>query len=163
MTDIDQDDIDPDDIDQDATASSGIPLHDLLGLGFTWESGPGTTAEVHMPVRAPAFGHRDNLHGGAIATMVDLACALAAVRASGHDPSVESLITVDMHVRYLGRPTTDTVTAKASVVRVGSQLIVVDCDVVDGDDHMIAAADLSMMRTPLRRPLTDQDPPATQP
>lgn len=133
--------------------SVSIPLHDLLGLDYEWHTGPGDTAEVRMPVRREAFGFTANLHGGAIATMVDLACALAAARATGHDPAVESLVTADMHVRYLGRPRTDTVVARARVVRAGSQLIVVDCDVVDSEDHVVAAADFSMMRVPLRRPL----------
>lgn len=139
---------------------TSIALHDLLGLEFTWQEGPGSTSEVHMPVRPESFGFTNNLHGGAIATMVDLACALAAARSTGHDPTVESLITTDMHVRYLGRARTDSVTAKASVVRAGSKLIVVDCSVVDGGDHLIASADLSMMRVPLRRPLpvTGEEP-----
>lgn len=143
--------------DPEELGRTSIALHDLLGLDFTWETGPGDTAEVRMPVRPAAFGFTNNLHGGAIATMIDLACALAAARSTGHDPTVESLITADMHIRYLGRARTDVVTAKASVVRAGSQLIVVDCDVVDGNDHRIAAADLSMMRVPLRRtPLDDR-------
>jgi uncharacterized protein (TIGR00369 family) len=130
-----------------------IPIHDLLGLEFDFHAGPGDTAEVTMPVHPNAFGFTGNLHGGAIATMVDLACALAAARSSGFDPEVESLVTADMHIRYLGRPRTDTVVARARVLRVGSQLIVIDCAVVDGDDHLIAAADFSMMKVPLRRPL----------
>jgi acyl-coenzyme A thioesterase PaaI-like protein len=43
--------------------------------------------------------------------------------------------------------------AKADVVRIGSQLIVVECKVYDEDDHIIAAADFSMMRVPIRQPL----------
>ena len=42
----------------------------------------------------------------ATATLVDLACAIAAVRATGFDPSRESLVTSDMHLRYVGRPGT---------------------------------------------------------
>lgn len=144
------------------SARTSIALHDLLGLEFTWHEGPGSTAEVQMPVRPAAFGFTNNLHGGAIATMVDLACALAAARCTDHDPSVESLITTDMHVRYLGRARTDVVTASASVVRAGSQLIVVDCKVVDGNDHIIAAADLSMMRVPLRRVPSAIDEPVPE-
>jgi uncharacterized protein (TIGR00369 family) len=130
-----------------------IPLHDLLGFEFEAPAEGSTVAEVHMPVRPEAFGFTANLHGGAIATLVDLACALAAARATGFDPTTESLVTADMHVRYLGRPGTDRVTARAEIVRMGSQLIVVDCRISDGDDHLIASADFSMMRVPVRRPL----------
>ena len=58
-----------------------------------------------------------------------------------------------MHIRYLGRPRTDSVVARAEVVRVGRQLIVVECKVRDGDDHIIAVADFSMMLVALRLPL----------
>jgi len=106
-----------------------------------------------MPVLRPAFGFTDNLHGGAIATMVDVACALAAARATDFDPEKESLVTADMHIRYLGRPKTEQVVAKADVVRIGSQLIVIECKVYDEEQHIIAAADLSMMRVAVRQPL----------
>lgn len=107
-----------------------------------------------MPVRPEAFGFTANLHGGAIATLVDLACALAAARATDFDPETESLVTADMHVRYLGRPGTGAVIGRAEVVRIGSQLIVIECKVVDEDEHLVASADFSMMRVPLRRPLS---------
>lgn len=130
-----------------------IPLHDLLGFEFEAPEHGSTVAEVHMPVRPEAFGFTANLHGGAIATLVDLSCALAAARATSFDPATESLVTSDMHIRYLGRPRTDRVTARSEIVRLGSQLIVIDCRVVDSDEHLVATADFSMMRVPLRRPL----------
>jgi len=136
----------------------GIPLHDLLGFEFDAPPVGATVAEVHMPVRPEAFGFTANLHGGAIATLVDLACGLVAARASDVDLTKESLVTADLHVRYLGRPNTDRVTARAEIVRMGSQLIVIDCRVVDGEERIIASADFSMMRVPLRRPL---DPSVT--
>lgn len=137
-----------------AAAAPSIPLHDLLGLEFEFADGSTDSAEVRMPVRAEAFGVTGNLHGGAIATMVDLACALAAAKSIGFDANAESLVTADMHVRYLGRPRTDVVLAKARVVRAGSQLIVIECRVVDDEDHLIAVADFSMMKVPLRQPLS---------
>ena len=136
-----------------------IPLHELLGFEFDRPEEGSRIAEVRMPVRPEAYGFTANLHGGAIATLVDLACALAAARCSGFDPMKESLVTADMHVRYLGRPRADTVVARAEVVKVGSQLIVVECKVLggvgdDGREHVIASADFSMMIVPLRRPLS---------
>lgn len=133
--------------------SHTIPLHDLLGFEFEAPERGSTVAEVHMPVRPEAFGFTENLHGGAIATLIDLSCALAAARATDFDPTKESLVTSDMHVRYLGRPRTDRVTARSEIVRIGSQLIVIDCRVVDAEEHLVATADFSMMRVALRRPL----------
>ncbi len=135
--------------------SDSIPLHAMLALGYELDHDVPGRAEVRMPVTPAALGFTGNLHGGAIATMVDLACALAAVSGIGFDPEKESLVTSDMHIRYLGRPRTDTVVARAEVVRAGRQLIVVDCRVTDDEDHLIAVADFSMMIVQLRQPLSD--------
>lgn len=134
-------------------ASYRIPLHELLGLTYDPPPEGAREAVVTMPVRPEAFGFTANLHGGAIATMVDVACALAAARASGFDPDRQSLVTADMHLRYLGRPSSDQVHARAEVVRVGRTLIVVECKVTDDEGHVIATADFSSMIVPLRGPL----------
>jgi uncharacterized protein (TIGR00369 family) len=132
-----------------------IPLHDLLELEFLDAVEGSPYAEVRMPVQPNAFGFTANLHGGAVATAVDCACALAVARAVAFDPTTESLVTVDMHVRYLGRPRTGAVIARAEIVKLGSTIIVVECKVVDEADHPVASADFSMMRVPLREPLSD--------
>jgi uncharacterized protein (TIGR00369 family) len=156
----------PDEEHLETAAAVTIPLHDLLALDFVRPDHGSRTAEVSMPVAPNALGFTGALHGGAIATLVDLACALAAARFSGFDPMRESLVTADMHVRYLGRPRTDQVLARAEVVKAGSQLIVVECKVLggttdDGRDHVIAVADFSMMIVPLRKPMapgTESEP-----
>jgi len=140
--------------------SVNIPIHDLLGLEFEAPEEGSMKAEVRMPVRPGAFGFTANLHGGAIATLVDVACALAAARSTGFDPLTQSLVTADMHVRYLGRPRTAWVIARSQVVKAGKQLIVVNCKVVDEDDHVIASADFSMMLVALR-PSLDGGPATT--
>jgi uncharacterized protein (TIGR00369 family) len=132
----------------------------MLALEFEPPAAGSGHAEVRMPVRPEALGFTGALHGGAIATMVDVACALAAAGVSDFDPWRESLVTCDMHVRYLGRPRTDAVLAKAAVVRKGRQLIVVGCDVVDEEGHQVAVADFSMMIVPLRTPMDAADQPA---
>ena len=131
-----------------------IPLHKLLQLEWERALGGDGTAEVRMPVQPDAFGFSANLHGGAIATMVDLACALAAVSSTDFDPTKQSLVTADMHVRYLGRAKTSAVVARAEVVRAGSTLIVVECKVADEDGNLVASADFSMMIVDLRLPLS---------
>jgi len=131
------------------------PLHALLGLEYldardTAEPG---TASVRMPVRSEAYGASGNLHGGAIATLVDVASASAAARNSAFVPGKNTLVTADIHVRYLGRPKGDHVDAHARVVRAGRQLIVVECRVVDAEDRVIAVGDFASMVVPLRQPL----------
>ena len=134
-------------------AEGGIPLHNLLGFEVHPEP-DGPISRVTMPVRAESFGVNDNLHGGALATLVDLTSALAAVRNRTIDLETESLVTADIHIRYLGQPRTDVVVASAQVVRDGRQMIVVDCRVTDGGGHLIASADVGLMVVPRRRPLT---------
>lgn len=143
----------------DSTSPDGpgptIPLHDLLGLDFTFDPGGASGAVVTLPVGPGAIGAGGVLHGGAIATAVDLASALAAVQHHPIDFVTESLITTDLHVRYLGQPKTDTVEVHAEVIRDGRQLIVVACSVRDSGGHLVASADVGMMAVTRRRPLPD--------
>ena len=119
------------------------PLHHLLGLEFVVREADRVV--VTMPVRPEAFGSTGNLHGGAIATLVDVATASAAARSSSFVPGQNTLVTADLHIRYLGRARTDQVIARAEVVRVGRTLIVLECKVRDDDGNMVASADFSMM------------------
>ena len=145
------------------------PLHALLAIEYidlenlpadvVSPVGPGGgpvpdgACVVRMPVRADAFGSSGNLHGGAIATLIDVASATAAARNSSYVPGENSLVTADLHVRYLGRPKGGWVDALATVIRAGRQLVVVECRVVDPLGNVIAAADFSSMVVPLRQPL----------
>jgi uncharacterized protein (TIGR00369 family) len=128
-----------------------VPLHKLLDLRFVEMDGGGVVVE--MPVRPEAFNGSGNLHGGALATLIDVAAGSCAARASGFDPMTQSLVTADLHVRYLGRPKTDTVRAEARVMRAGRMLIVVEVRVVDGEDSLVAFADFSSMIVGRREPL----------
>lgn len=127
------------------------PLHKLLDLRMRpAEDG---VVVVEMPVREEAFNQSGNLHGGAIATLIDVACGSAAARSSRFEPGSNTIVTTDLHVRYLGRPKGDTVRAEATPLRAGRQLVVVECRVLDTLDNLIAAADFSAMVVPLREPL----------
>ncbi|GEM_PF-661759 len=130
---------------------SFTPLHQLLGLRMV-DSVPGTVT-VEMPVRAEAFNGSGNLHGGAIATLIDVAAGSCAARASNFEPGKNTLVTADLHVRYLGRPKGDVVRAEARAMRAGRQLTVVEVRVLDPSDNLIAVADFSAMVVPRREPL----------
>jgi uncharacterized protein (TIGR00369 family) len=135
-----------------AEAFVETPLHKLLGL--TIVSTDPELVMVEMPVREEAFNSSGNLHGGAIATLIDVAAGMAAAQNSPFEPGVNTIVTADLHVRYLGRPRGDLVRAEAKVMRAGRQLVVVECRVVDQPgDRVIAFADFSSMVVPLREPL----------
>jgi uncharacterized protein (TIGR00369 family) len=126
-------------------------LQRLLGLRFV-EMTKDLVA-VEMPVREEAFNSTGNLHGGAIATLIDVAAGTVAAIGSRFRPGLESLVTADLHVRYLGRPKTDVVVARARVLRAGRQLTVVECQVADDAGNVVAVADFSSMIVPMREPL----------
>jgi uncharacterized protein (TIGR00369 family) len=128
------------------------PLHKLLGIRMVPVDEPGKVV-VEMPVAPEAFNGSGNLHGGAIATLVDVAAGSCAARASNFEPGMNTLVTADLHVRYLGRPKGDVVRAEAKVMRAGRQLTVIEVRVLDPHDNVIAFADFSAMLVPRREPL----------
>jgi uncharacterized protein (TIGR00369 family) len=128
------------------------PLHRFLG--FRAVQIDTEVAILEMPIGPDAFGGTGNLHGGALATLIDVTSAMAASRANPFDFETHSLVTADLHVRYLGRPGGgDAVRAEARVVRAGRQLIVVETRVLDVEDRIIATGDFSSMLVPRRSPL----------
>jgi uncharacterized protein (TIGR00369 family) len=129
-----------------------MPLHRLLGITVREPDESGLVV-AEMPVRPEAFNMSGNLHGGAIATLIDVAGGSCAARASAFDPSTQSLVTADLHVRYLGRPKGATVRAEARALRSGRMLIVVEIRVLDALDNVIASGDFSAMVVPRRAPL----------
>src|SRR5688572_33426989 len=119
-----------------------VPLHKLLGLDVVEVGEPGT-ATMAIPLTGNALGRTGNLHGGAVSLLCDLACAAAASTASTYDPTTTALVTADLHVRYLGPATGESVRAEAKVVKAGRTLVVVQAEVTDRSDRLIAVADFS--------------------
>lgn len=162
---------DPELIAKLTAAFRATPIHALLDIAFVDDPAAHGLDVVEgevivsMPVRPEAYGSSGNLHGGALATLIDVAAAAAAARQSAFEPGKNTLVTADLHVRYLARPHGDMVYAKAQVVRAGRQLIVVECRVVDTEDRVIASADFASMVVPLRQPLapgSTSDPSAPE-
>lgn len=129
-----------------------VPLHGLLDLDVVDVGRPGV-ATMAIPLRANALGATGQLHGGVIAVLCDLACAAAASTASTYDAATTALVTADLHVRYLGAARGETVRAEAAVVKAGRSLIVVEAEVKDSEDRLVATADFSAMLVPRRAPL----------
>ena len=128
------------------------PLHRFLGFRVTTIDEDVVTLE--MPIAPDAFGGTGNLHGGALATLIDVCSAMAASRANPFDFETHSLVTADLHVRYLGRPSGgEFVRAEARVVRAGRMLMVVETRVLDVNDKVLATGDFSSMLVPRRKPL----------
>ena len=60
-------------------------------------------------------------------------------------------------MRYLGAAKGDRVRVEARVVKAGRQLIVVQGEVIDGLEKVVAVADFSAMLVPVRAPLDVQE------
>jgi uncharacterized protein (TIGR00369 family) len=151
--------IDPTLLEQMRESFQNTPVHKLLQLQLHDGAGEPGTAATEIPLTANALSSTGTLHGGVVALMCDVACAAAAHGAAGYDPISAALVTADLHVRYLGLPKGDSVRAEAKVVRAGSRLIVVEAEVKDSEDRVIAVADFSAMVVPFRAPLDVQQQP----
>ena len=148
------DGVDPDVLAEAKAQFHATPLHALLGLDIrSLEDTEPDMAIVDMPITPGTFGSTGNVHGGAIATLVDVACATAASRSSSFVPGQNTIVTADMHVRYLGRPKGRALRCEARVVRSGRSLIVVEGRVLDELDTLVAVADFASMVVTLRAPL----------
>ena len=121
-------------------------------LGITIQQ-VGSIIIGRMPVREQSLNAAGNLHGGAISTLIDVTAGIAAARGSRFRQGENAIVAADIHVRFLGRATTDEVRAEAQVLRAGKQLVVVECKVLDSDDKLVATADHSSMIVALRQPL----------
>ncbi len=140
-----------------------IPLHRLLGMKIVERSAE--RAVVTMPVSADSVGNRGRVHGGAYATLVDVVCGVAAAQAGKVIEKRQSMVTTDLHVRYLANAKGTEVTATATAKHTGSRMIVVSCDIKDGEGRVVVTADAAMMVMPLPAAAAGLDgkPPPTAP
>jgi uncharacterized protein (TIGR00369 family) len=116
-------------------AIDSVPYAHLLGIELV---------EVHQGLATLGFTIRKDLtqnhgvvHGGAIASLIDTAMALAIISAL---PAGERVTTVNLTIQYLRPLTKGRVTARGKVVRVGRRLITVSADVSAGDGKLAATA-----------------------
>lgn len=131
-------------------AFRGVPLHDVVGIDLR-EVGNGRAA-VEIPLADGALSSFGTLHGGAIAVLFDVTCAAAASTDPSIDHSTHTLVTSDLHVRYLGRARGERVRAEARVVKAGRALVVLAAELTDDGGGLIATADMAMSLVAHRAP-----------
>jgi uncharacterized protein (TIGR00369 family) len=111
------------------------PYARLLGLEML-RATPGEVV-VRMPFREEIIADDDEsaryVHGGATASLIDIAGTFAVIAAVGHD-----VVTVDLRVDYLRPVTAGDVVATARPVRIGRSLAVADVEVAGADGKLIA-------------------------
>jgi uncharacterized protein (TIGR00369 family) len=110
-----------------------IPLHDHIGITIENRF---PRAKVSVPLSRKIRGGVAPVHGGIVATLVDVACACAL--GDGWDPSTEIPVSTELNVRYFSQPKDSPLVAEAEVVHRGSRIVSVDCVVRDGVGRQIA-------------------------
>jgi uncharacterized protein (TIGR00369 family) len=124
------------------------PLHRMMGLEVLRQESPSVvTMELSDQLRGAAPG---SVHGGMLATLADVTCALALSRT--YDVLTEMPVTTDMHVRYYRQPRSGPLKAEGSIVHLGRRLRSVECAVVDAEDRTLIRATATYMMLPQAAP-----------
>lgn len=121
-----------------------FPLHRYLGIEVV-QLRPHVVAKMRISDAHSTLGGR--LHGGAMATIVDVAGNLAASLSPTFDWSTCALKTLDLRVRFVAQPKGDVVRASAVRVADNPRIIRVDCRLVDNTGRQIAVADITSIIT----------------
>jgi acyl-CoA thioesterase len=107
---------------------------DLLGKGF---------ARLGVNVRNDLLQLQGIMHGGAIASLIDTAVAIAIASDSN---AADRFTTVEMKINYLAPIRKGRVRADARLIRNGRRIIVAECDVYDSEDKLAAKGLLTYIR-----------------
>ncbi len=83
------------------------------------------------------------MHGGAIATLIDTAVAMAIVSTS--EPG-DKFTTVELKINYLSSVNSGRIVADARLIRDGRRIVVADCDVFDEQGKHLAKGLLTYIR-----------------
>jgi len=114
---------------------NGAPYYRLLGIEvITMEKG---TSTLRLEFRKELTHPYGMMHGGAIASLVDSAVAMALITLV--DPS-DRITAIEFKVNFLAPVTEGKLTARAKIVHRGGRTAVGDVDVLDKKGNLIAKA-----------------------
>ena len=119
------------------TTLDHVPFAKLLGIEVD-SSEPGH-AVLSMRLRDDLMRNNGIAHGGAIATLIDSAMAIAIMASLAEG---ERTVTVDLTIHYLRPLSEGTARASARVVRAGRRVITVSAELF-GDDEKLSATAIS--------------------
>jgi uncharacterized protein (TIGR00369 family) len=101
------------------------------------------TMELGDEVRGAFDG---TIHGGMLATLADVTCALSTW--GTYDADMEVPVTTDMHVRFYRQPQSGPLTANAVLVHAGRRILTSECSIVDGQNRELARVTATYMLIP---------------
>ena len=112
-------------------------------LGIEIDSVEKGRARLSVEVTAKLLQLAGVMHGGAIATLIDTAVAMAIVGVS--EPHAK-FTTVELKVNYLRPLKEGRVVAEARLIQDGRRIVVADCDVFDPQGKLAAKGLLTYIR-----------------
>jgi acyl-CoA thioesterase len=112
-------------------------------LGIEIDSIENGTARLSVEVTEKLLQLAGVMHGGAIATLIDTAVAMAIVSVSERD---SKFTTVELKINYLRPLKEGRVVAEARLIQNGRRIIVADCDVFDAQGKLAAKGLLTYIR-----------------
>jgi len=118
-----------------------VPFAKLLGIEV--DSVEPGHAVLSMKLRDDLMRNSGIAHGGAIATLIDSAMAIAIMAQLEEN---ESTVTVDLTIHYLRPISSGTARASARVVRFGRRVITVSAELFDDAGKLSATAISTYLR-----------------
>ncbi len=118
-----------------------VPFAKLLGIEV--ESSEPGHAVLSMKLRDDLMRNNGIAHGGAIATLIDSAMAIAIMAQLAEN---ERTVTVDLTIHYLRPLSEGTAKASARIVRSGRKVITVSAELFDQNDKLSATAISTYLR-----------------
>ncbi|MBY4945114.1 PaaI family thioesterase [Cupriavidus respiraculi] len=126
-------------------ACADNPLLDALGIRLA-RVGPGhSTFELDIEPRH--LNRQGTLQGGVSATLLDAACGYAGLQTE-EGGTLGNAVTLMLAISYLGRVSTGTVRAVATVTRAGRSIYFSSAELVSADGERIATAQGTFKRSP---------------
>lgn len=119
-----------------------VPFAKLLGIEV--DSVEPGHAVLSMKLRDDLMRNNGIAHGGAIATLIDSAMAIAIMAQLAEG---ERTVTVDLTIHYLRPVSEGTARASARVVRAGRRVITVSAELFDHNDKLSATAISTYLRS----------------
>jgi uncharacterized protein (TIGR00369 family) len=111
-------------------------------IGFTLSEVEPGRAVVELEAKPEHANPMGTLHGGILCDIADAAMGMAYASTLGDG---ESFTTLELKINYLKPVRTGKLTATGRVVKGGRTVGLVECDVVDDGDHLVARASSTCM------------------
>ncbi len=120
--------------EQLTTYCQRIPFNVHLGIEVLSVSAIGVQLQLPWQALFSGSAARGHMHGGVIATLVDVACGMTMVAFTGRGAP-----TVDMRVDFHRGVTPGDLRAEGRALRLGKSLAVVDASIFDSTGQLVAS------------------------